>query len=166
MADFEQAMFIRIQNEGWRANDPRDEGGETIIGISARYYPDAVKQMRNMSFEDALKVATGIYLRDFWNALRLTEISNQDIAQKIFDMAVTSGIKDSCLCAQRACNDLGCDLLLDGNMGMKTLASLNMYRFYDVLSKVITYEREKHYFAEADRKPEKRYALPSWIRRA
>jgi lysozyme family protein len=59
-----------------------------------------VDEMKNLS-ED---VASKIYIKNYWNVIRGDEIANQDIANKIYDMAVTSGNGTAIKLAKRARN--------------------------------------------------------------
>src|SRR6185437_7815546 len=56
--------------------------------------------------EEALKQAEEILRGDYWERMRLSEVSNQNVANKLFDMAVNMGVHQAGVYAQRAANGL------------------------------------------------------------
>ena len=77
--------------EGGYVNDPVDPGGETKYGISKRSYPQV--DIKNLTLDGAAE----IYERDFWNRMRLSELTSQRIAWKVFDIEVNTGRGDELL---------------------------------------------------------------------
>lgn len=72
-----------------------------------------------------------------WSALKLDQVHDQDVANKIFDMAVNMGVRQAGLYAQRAVNFI-CEtqaiapagskspaIAVDGLIGAQTLALVN-----------------------------------------
>ena len=82
MADFNIAIETVLANEGGICNVSGDPGGLTNFGISQRSYPAvAIRSLTPAT-------AAAIYHRDFWH---YDEITNQALANKIFDMSVNMG---------------------------------------------------------------------------
>lgn len=82
--NFDNAVELILKHEGGYVDDPRDSGGETKFGISARAYPDL--DIAKLSESDA-KV---IYKEDYWDKLNCDDLP-YPIALVTFDAAVNSG---------------------------------------------------------------------------
>lgn len=118
MANFEIADKLTRTAEGGYSDHRKDNGnwtggkiGKGILigtkyGISAPVLMaylgrvPSVSEMKNLSSETVSK----IYIRNYWTAIRGNEIANQDIANKIYDMAVTSGPGTAIKLAKRVRN--------------------------------------------------------------
>lgn len=129
MSDFNVAIQTVLKNEGGFVNDPRDPGGATQWGISLRFIHDPaidgdfdgdgdedVEDVRSMTREQAI----ALYRTVFWDALRLGEIEDQQVATKMLDLAVNVGKVAAVKILQRA---LGCEV--DGVLGIRTLTAVN-----------------------------------------
>lgn len=129
MSDFNIAIETVLKNEGGFVNDPRDAGGATQWGISLRFLHDPaidgdfdgdgdedVDDVRKMTREQAI----ALYRSVFWDALRLSEIRDQQLATKMLDLAVNVGKVAAVKILQRAirCED-------DGVIGPRTIAECN-----------------------------------------
>ena len=68
-----------------------------------------------------------IYHALYWNKMNGDEIANQNIATCIFDTGVNRGMSVGNKYAQRVCNQLGSSLVLDGQLGPKSIAAINGY---------------------------------------
>lgn len=116
MASFDQAIGVVLAHEGGYVFNPADPGGETNFGISKRAYPNL--DIKNLTEDQAKEV----YRRDYW---RYDGITNQDLATKIFDMAVNMGPPTAHRLLQMALNGLGQGVGVDGVFGPQTLAATN-----------------------------------------
>lgn len=85
----------------------------------SRIAPQDVKDLTPEEIE-------AIYLQQYWNPLRLSEVNDQGIATCVFDSGVVRGIGIGAKYAQRTCNSLGSSLVIDGQIGLHTLAALNI----------------------------------------
>ena len=159
MANYNEAWRLTSAHEGGYVNDPDDPGGETKFGISKRAYPHL--DIKNLRVEDA----KAIYMNDYWRKCRLGRVESQIIANKVFDIAVNSGVRKAGLILQQACNELGKILQEDGIIGEKTIRAVNSFKYPDAVEKVITYLRVKFYL-ELAQSPKKRKFLMGWLRRA
>src|SRR4051812_29003946 len=100
MSSFDQAIPTILKHEGGYVNDTKDPGGETNWGISKRSYPQL--DIKNLSREQAIY----FYRRDWWNKYNYGAIHDQQVATKVFDIAVNMGASQAHKLLQRACNVL------------------------------------------------------------
>ena len=76
--------FILVEEGGYTPGLPNDPGGETNFGISKRSYPNLnIKAL-------TADMAREIYRRDFWDALKLSELPLK-VAVIVLDSAVNQG---------------------------------------------------------------------------
>ena len=121
MANFQTAFSITMGHEGGYANNQADAGGETYKGIARNFNPDwsgwrlidaAKKQIGVLSNIDAVLAKNAelqadvlaIYKLDYWDVNRLDAIINQDIANRLFDIGVNSGVGTAAKTLQEALN--------------------------------------------------------------
>lgn len=126
---FESALEKTLHIEGGLSLDPADNGnwtggargeGElmgTKHGISAAQYPN--EDIPNLT----LSQAKAIYKRDYWDTLKLDEVNNETLQEKLFDMAVNMGVETATLILQRSVNFLQSEDQIDedGILGHQTL---------------------------------------------
>jgi len=147
--------------EGEYSTQPADRGGETKYGISKKSYPN--RDIANLTLEDA----KAIYYVDFWHALRLDEVEDDQVAFEIFDTAVNCGTRTAARIAQKALKFLGSRLEVDGIMGTRTISAINTWIRHDpeLLHKALNGYQFIHYakIIEAD---ESQLAFSrGWLRR-
>lgn len=108
MADFEPAFdFVMKHEDPHRSGKvTEDAGGRTRFGIAGKFHPELAEEFFSEPADEALKQAEEIMRRDYWQPLRLDEITNQNVAAKIFDMAVNMGVHQAAIYAQRAANGM------------------------------------------------------------
>jgi lysozyme family protein len=116
MASFDLAIATVLDHEGGYTFNPADPGGETNFGISKKAYPNL--DIKNLTEDQAKE----IYRRDYW---RYDGIQNQDVATKVFDMAVNMGPPTAHRLLQMALNALGHGVTVDGVFGPQTLSATN-----------------------------------------
>lgn len=173
MADFKPAFAFTLQHEdpGGTGKVTEDGGGRTRFGIAARFHPDLAEEFFTGPAEEALAEAGRIEEREYWEPMRLAEVKNQDVANKLFDMGVNMGTRQAGIYAQRAANMLlsravqAGVLTEDGNIGEKTLAAINSLEpagFYQALRE----QSEAHYRHLAAVNPAQAGNLPGWLKRA
>jgi lysozyme family protein len=121
MSKFEPAFKIMIEHEGGYTNDPEDIGGKTRFGVSKRSHPDV--DIEHLTLEHAKQ----IYKKEYWDSIRLDEINDQTIANKVFDIGVNIGTRRIIGLLQSAINmaQSVIRLVVDGRMGDKTIAACN-----------------------------------------
>ena len=167
MADFKPAFLFTLQHE-----DPTrsgkvtvDAGGRTRFGIAEKFHPDLSQEFFTGPAEDALAEAENIEEREYWDAMRLAEVENQNVANKLLDMGVNMGVRQAAVYAQRALNSQGQQLTEDGKMGPTTLAAMNAIDpqiFYELLCQFSAW----HYRHIATNNPAQAANLEGWLKRA
>lgn len=177
MADFKQAFANTMKFE-----DPHrsgevtvDAGGRTRFGIAEKFHRGLPDAFFTGPAEDALAEAERIEEAGYWHVLRLDEVRNQVVANKLFDMAVNMGVHQAAVLAQRAANgllhaffppDLRVSVLIeDGDIGVKSLAAINSLdsvNYVQVL-RDLSMDLYRHI---ASVNPAQAANLPGWLRRA
>ena len=122
--DFPFAVKHTLEAEGLFSDHPDDPGGATKHGITeavARAH-GYTGDMRDLEVEFAVH----IYRVDYWDVLRLDEVSSKYVAAELFDTAVNMGPPAAAGIVQRACRLMGDhNLKVDGVLGKKTLGAIN-----------------------------------------
>ena len=113
MTLFETALEQILHYEGGYVNDPRDNGGETNMGISKRAHPEV--DIKNLTKEQAGE----IYKRDYWDRSKCDQFP-APIAIWVFDTAVNAGNTRAAKQLQRAAG-----ATIDGIIGPKTIKAVN-----------------------------------------
>jgi lysozyme family protein len=156
MANFEYAVSKTIRREGGGkiTEDPDDPGGLTRYGISKRAHPEV--DPRNLTLESAQE----IYRREYWDPLRADSITQQPIAEILFDTAVNMGVAQAVKLAQ-----VVLALPVSGEMDSAMLGALNAtdapeFRAAYLLAKTARYLD----LVRKNRKLEKYFY--GWIKRA
>ena len=124
MANFMRAVERISPIEGGYVNHPSDKGGETNFGIT-------ISVARKNGYRGNMKdlpreVAIGIYKKEYWDKLSLDKVSNQVVAEIIFDLAVNTGTTSAGEKAQEMINFMSKkNIEVDGDIGETTLRRLN-----------------------------------------
>ena len=122
--NLDRAMAHMLKEEGGFVNHPKDPGGMTNLGVTARVWEEWVghpvdeKQMRALVPADVIP----LYQRKYWNATRCSDLpSGIDLC--VFDTAVNSGPGRAVKMLQ------GClGVAADGAIGNNTLAALAQFK--------------------------------------
>lgn len=117
MADFKQAVQKTLTHEGGYVNNPLDHGGPTKYGITQADMPGV--NIANITPDQA----ADYYSQNYWKTL-YSQITDQLLAEKLFDMGVLFGVKTAVKMLQISMtNEIG--LVSDGQFGPNTLAAVN-----------------------------------------
>lgn len=137
LESFREALAATLRWEGVYSNDPRDPGGETVLGIARKRHPDWPGWRR----VDALRAADGwpailerdvalqeqvrrFYYDEFWRRLEEIEIVvGEAVAAKAFDASVNVGSRRAIELLQCALAAVGERIDLDGIAGTQTLTA-------------------------------------------
>lgn len=113
--------------------------------------------------------------QQYWQPMRLDEIANQNVANKLFGMAVNMGVHQAAVYAQRAANGLihsrvtppSCSTLLfeDGMIGEKSLSAINALDPMAYYALLCDWCRQ-HYIHVASINPAQAANLQGWLKRA
>lgn len=126
---FDHAFAKTNGLEGKYSNNPKDAGGETMWGITARLarrygYGDA---MINLPLSEAHRIAKA----EFWDALNLDQVVliSYPIAEEMYDTRFNTGqcFLQRCLNRFNRGQKLYPDIKEDGNIGPKTVECLRAY---------------------------------------
>ena len=167
MSDFKPAFEFTMQHEDASRSGKVtvDAGGRTRFGIAEKFHADLPEEFFGGPAEDALAQAEEIEEREYWHPMRLAEVESQDVANKLFDMAVNMGVRQAALYAQRAANTFASGLMEDGVIGAQTLAAINRaapLAFYQLLCELSA----AHYRHLAAVNPTQERNLSGWMKRA
>lgn len=142
-----------------------DAGGRTRFGIAEKFHPDLPEEFFTGPKEEALAEAERIGAEEYFSAMHLEQIESQDVANKIYDMAINMGTHQAAVYAQRACNSQGAGLVEDGKLGQKSFAAINAIDpmlYYDLLKQF----SRAHYEHIAANNPAQAVNLNGWLKRA
>jgi lysozyme family protein len=162
VADFKTAFLFTLQHEdSTRSGKVTIDAGErTRFGIAEKFHSDLPEEFFTGSAEDALAEAEKIEEREYWDSLRLSDVENQNVANKLFDMGVNMGVRQAAIYGQRA----AC-VVEDGVVGAKTLAAINAANpiaYYQALCELSV----AHYRHVAAVNPAQAVNLAGWMKRA
>lgn len=188
MAQFKPAFDITMEHEGGYVSDPDDFGGETYRGISRRYHPTwagwgFIDGMRNeetfplcLDRDDALDHAvTQFYKELYWDRFQGDKLTDQDLANKMFDIAVNMGVHRAVLFLQSALNLLNrnqkiyADIVEDGLLGKGTLRALEGYQIqeddFKPLLKIVNILQGYYYVKQMRKHPTQEKYARGWLKR-
>lgn len=122
-----------LESEGGYVNSRYDRGGATNHGISSSTWnafakkhigvEPTVENLKQLTPEGAKK----IYKEEFWKPSKVGEINDPVIRQLYFDFYINSGRDAAVKNLQRAINQLGGQVDVDGFIGSETIEALNRY---------------------------------------
>ena len=153
---FDDIIEVVLEHEGGYVNDPKDPGGETNFGIAKRSNPDV--DIKNLTEEEAKE----IYKRDYWDKNNIDDLPD-DLKHILFDMCVNMGRGTAVKVLQRAINNKGGNLAIDGGFGPSTSFALAAYS--PELERVRAY-RVKYYANLVERKSDLEKFYFGWFRRS
>ena len=154
MKNFDEIIEQVLEHEGGYVNDPKDLGGETKYGITKRFYPDV--DIKNLTIEQAKE----IYKKDYWDKNRVESLP-QNLWHIYFDMCVNMGKRTAVKVLQRAANNKGRNIEVDGGLGPMTIGALKGVE----LDRVRAF-RVKYYVDLITARPEQEKFYLGWFRRA
>lgn len=162
-SNFERAFEQVIGLEGGYSWDPSDYGGETNWGVSKRSYPEV--DIKNLTERGA----KSLYLRDFWNRMRLSDVEDAQIAAEIFEQGVNLGTSGAIKNLQKAINLVGNELVsIDGVIGPQTLKAVNKIaktNRREALLKTLDGFQFEHYLNIVEDDPDQKKFFVGWLRR-
>jgi lysozyme family protein len=121
---------VILQSEGGLSDNKSDKGGTTKYGISIKWYSSIDKTITKETIESlTLQQAVALYKKHFSKPMRIEEVNNDCLKEKIFDMCINMGVGQASKLVQRACNILAQkdELVEDGNIGLVTIRKVNFY---------------------------------------
>lgn len=175
-AKFEAALNNTLRHEGGYVNDPVDPGGATNYGISLRFLRNVgdldlgdVDHDGDIDADDirlfSREHAASAYRAQFWDKCGYEAIKDALIAAKVFDMAVNMGPRQAHKILQRALNDLGCSLVVDGDLGPLTLGAVNNVEGLRLFPRIVV-RAKGFYLGLMLRNPALKKYKNGWFKRA
>lgn len=161
MAFYEPAFNLTMSHEdaalsGKISDEPN--GGKARLGINSIANPDAVAAgFYTMPVDEALSWAANFYKYRYWVPIQGYSIQNQDVANKIFDLAVNLGIEQAIKLTQRAVGTQ-----IDGILGQTTLAAINAQECLSALKD----KAKDFYIGLVAARPSDQKYLQGWLARA
>lgn len=191
MADFKKAHEITAKVEGGYANNKADTGGRTYKGIAQNKQPQwkgwpIVMEIVGRVGENAAAInaeaaknptlqnlVLDFYKTSQWDVLNLDKISDQRVANELYDTAVNMGINTAGRFLQQAlnvCNRNGTlypDLTVDGVIGSKTIDCFNALSLNDkyMVWKLLNCQQGARYIEICKSNPSQEVFMRSWASR-
>lgn len=177
MANFGYAIKKTLKHEGGYNEVKGDSGGATNFGISLQFLQGYVEtagwvDIDGSGFVDSSDIknltenqAKKIYYEEFWLKNKCHFIDNDEVAAKVFDMAVNMGSKQAIKLLQQAINHMGADLKIDGMIGNATVTAANKLEGH-ILAVLLRYECIIFYQNLVKSKPDYMKFLKGWMNRA
>ena len=154
LTDFKDIIEIVLAHEGGYVNDPKDPGGETNYGIAKRSHPDVnIKKLTK-------KQAIEIYKKYYWDGNKVDELPLQ-LKYIYFDMCINMGKRRAVKVLQRATNNKGNSLKVDGILGPATLEAIQKVE----LERARAF-RIKYYADLVTKKPDLEKFYFGWFKRS
>lgn len=166
MAEFLNAYKRTAVHEGGYANVKGDRGGETYKGISRVNYPNwegwkivdenkPLKQNAVIKSDKLNGLVSTFYKRNFWDKIKGDYITDQPIADFLYDYFVHSG-KRAVISLQEILN-----VTPDGIFGAKTLSALNNADEDSVFLSI--YEERRTFLIALSKKPNQSKFKTGWL---
>jgi lysozyme family protein len=187
MALFDLALQKTLSTEGGYVNHPSDPGGETYKGIARAKNPHWSGWERIGSYRDSAAFPTVLdadselqkrvaefYFALYWSPVGAPMYGNQLLANEMFDIAVHTGVWKAVTFLQRGLNILNRqgtlypDLVVDGAMGIRTLAALEAYEEVEgpgFLHKALVIQRGAFYIDLVEKRERSEAFIRGWLRR-
>lgn len=170
MADVNLAFTFVMKNEDSTLSGkvtPEPKGGKARFGVNSLAHPEAVIDgFYEMTKSDAIAYAKKVFIKSYWTPILGNQIVNQDVANKLVDLAFNLGLTPATKILQRSVNlELGgVKIFVDGQMGQKTLTAMNGLDPVKLLDSLKGYAKQ-YYRDIAYRNPDERTYLDSWLNR-
>jgi lysozyme family protein len=172
MANFATAFEQTMKAEGGYVNDPQDPGGETYKGVARKMNSkwdgwidiDMAKREKNFpaNLDGNARLQEKIrqfYEVNYWDKIRGDEITNQDIAESIFDFAVNAGVITSSKLAQ-----ITVRAEPDGTIGPECLKKLNAEDPRSFLA-LFALNKIARYLSICEKRADSRKFFYGWVKR-
>jgi hypothetical protein len=169
MADFDTCFEWMMDNEDRRRQyaivPDYPPGSHAISGINSHSYPDEFQIIAGIPQAERGSWVKNFYEIHFWSSWYGQIISN-DVAKRVFDMAVNGGPGTAVKLIQAAVNSIkGAQIVVDGHWGPHTLEAINNQNSA-MLVNAFQSQREDHYRAIVAANPAEAGFLDNWLARA
>ena len=177
MDNLEKSLSFILSNEGGYSNDPRDNGGETNLGITQSTLDRARLEINGLpsSVKDLTRAqAEEIYRVFYWEASH-ADMLPYPLCTLHFDASVNHGVGGAAKLLQRTINNyaakagLNARVDVDGAVGPKTLSALcqclDLKGNVSLICEIYCNEREKYYRSIVENNPSQKVFLNGWMNR-
>lgn len=168
MSDFQTAYDWMMANEDSRrlyeTVPDYPPGAHAISGINSASFPDQFQAINALPQDQRGEAVEQFYQRNFWSNW-LQQIESDEVAKRVFDMAVNGGSGTSVRLLQQAVNTMGHVVGTDGLWGPVTLAAANACDPAELVDQ-FKIARASHYQAIVDNNPAQSGYLQNWLARA
>lgn len=154
MNRFEEMIEVIFHHEGGYVNDPDDLGGETKYGITKRRYPDL--DIKNLSRNYAMM----LFNRDFYQAMGIYQIQDDQLALQVLDMGINAGKKTAVKLLQK----LLIGITVDGFLGPVTETAINKAQMDADLVEAYKAMRIGRYYKISKLRNNQKF-LKGWVKR-
>lgn len=129
-----------LEHEKGYVFNPKDPGGETKFGITKRWYPDIdIKNLQRAQAKEILR-------KDYYEKARIGEISNYELANKMFDLGVNLGPGTVAKLMQQSLIEQGQQVdKVDAILGSKTIKAINKFPDQEVLLSTFKNQAKAYY---------------------
>lgn len=175
--NFDKAFELIIVAEGGYVNDPKDSGGETILGVSRKAHPNwtgwkyvDIYKERGNGPKEITRISTdprgeiwplvkALYRGAYWNSCRCDDLPDLH-RYPLFSCAINCGISSAAAFYQRA---LG--VPDDGKIGLATIKAARNYRDQAGVLREFFEIWATHYDKIVERRPDQIKYLNGWKNR-
>ena len=177
MSSFGPAYILERKHEGYHVDNPNDKGKKTYAGIASAFYPNwsgwpivyahEAKIGRSLKTNEqvpGIEPHVEAFYKSLWDSKGFGAISNQDVANIVYDWFINSGgtgIKG----VQRVLNNsFGKSLSVDGAFGQQTATAINSVDPVK-LNNAIKQARTDFYYGLVQKDPTQAVFLKGWLNR-
>src|SRR5690348_11423943 len=126
LSQFLPAFEFMIVNEdvphSWAAKTDND-GGVVIAGINSKSFPHALAAILSLQQANRGPAIQTFYFSQIWTPSKIGGLEEQELANRVFDQAVNSGVRKAVKLLQAAIGMAPADC--DGLIGPATLENAN-----------------------------------------
>lgn len=167
---FNKAIEHVFKHEGGFNDIKEDKGGATNWGISLVFLKSVGKDIDEDGDVDWLDIkkltkdqAKELYYDNFWKPIY--ERFSERVSIKVFDFGVNAGNGASHKTLQRALNNLGSNLAVDGVVGNNTLSEIAKYSEIAILNAFVKCQQD-YYNRIVEKNPSQAKFIKGWTNRA
>lgn len=155
MSNFQESIKLTLIHEGGYTDNLADSGGPTNMGITQKDMPGI--DIKTLTVDQAIEY----YQQNYWKPL-FSQITDQFVANKLFDMGVLFGVGTAVKIMQNIFSIHG--VVSDGIFGPHTLDLVNTAEPVGLLVKY-KIDLVSHVVAIVAANPKDRIFFSGWVRR-
>lgn len=123
---FLKAFAFTKTNEGGYSNHPSDKGGETLYGVSSKWYPEIYKELAEAQPNEVEDILKAFFYSEFWNPA-YEQLFFEPTAIRLYDLSVNISKHKAVELLQKTFNGLSTTRIAeDGVFGNGTLRAVNL----------------------------------------